>query len=114
MSNVIAFPETKPREAAKYFVTSALIEADAQLLQGDLVACCWLRKDGTYGDVMFWQWWGPTGRDGKGRFVKKGSPLECCEVGGMPFLLRDLGKGSFRILGKVLWGNSPVEWTPGL
>jgi hypothetical protein len=111
-SNVIAFRQPRT-PAPQFLVVRALIDPNRPLEQGDLVALCWTRKDGTPGEVLFWRWWGPTGRDCHGRFVPKGSPRECYELDGMKYCIEDLNDGHFKILGKVLGGGSAFEqWTP--
>jgi hypothetical protein len=88
---------TPPRP--QYVVLTTLVDPNAPLKEGDLVAFCWARKDGTVGEVIFGRCWGPTGRDANGRFVRKGSRDEHYETEVGMYCAEDL---SVQILGKVL------------
>ena len=105
MTNVVPLRQPTP-SAAPYLLLTTLIDPNTDLRKGDLVAVTWM-KNGAPGDVLFWRWWGPTGRDGKGRFVEKGSPDEHYETDGMKYCVKDLrphGPGDivFKILGKIV------------
>ena len=67
---------------------------------GDTVAFCWFREDGSQHEVVLARYWGPTGRDRKGRFVKPGSPEEELEFD--RFTYSPVEDGSCRILGKAV------------
>lgn len=95
-------PFRKRNEAPRtYLLLSTLIDPYSTLSEGDLVAVCWPRKDGTNGQVLFWRWWGATGRGDAGRFVKKGSPDEYYELDGLKYRPKSQD-GWFKILGKVV------------
>ncbi len=57
-------------------------------------------KTGVGSDVAFGYWFGPSGRDCNGRFVKRGSELECAYLGPMKYTARDSQRG-LKILGAV-------------
>lgn len=77
MSNVVPFRARKrPKSKQSYPVVTTVIDPDAKLCPGDTVAFCWFRDDGSQHEVVLTRYWGPTGRDVKGRFVKAGSPHE--------------------------------------
>lgn len=104
MTNVVPFRQPTP-PAPHYLLLTTLIDPNTDLREGDLVAVTWM-KNGAPGDVLFWRWWGPTGRDGDGRFVKKGSLDEHYELDGMKYCTKDLTVSrfgyEFKILGKVV------------
>jgi hypothetical protein len=79
-----------------------LIDPHSPLEEGDLVALSIANRDGSFRDVMFGWWEGPTGRDGGGRFVKEGSADEYYSLGWFKYCARDVERGRFKIVGKVL------------
>ena len=104
MTNIISFQKRADRLKAdrqkSYPVVTTVIDPDAPLRKGDSVAFCWFREGGTPGEVMISRYWGPTGRDAKGRFVKTGS---CEEEHALDhFTYRPGDDQPFRILGKVV------------
>ena len=101
MTNVVPFRQPAPA-APHYLLLTTLVDPNSPLEEGDLVAFRLTRQDGTLGDVLFWRWWGPTGRDGRGRFIKKGSLDEHYELDCMKYCVKDLNSGGLKILGKVL------------
>ena len=101
MTNIVPFRQPTSAAAPHYLLLTTLVDPNTLLEEGDLVACCWTSKDGTHGDVLFWRWWGPTGRGDHGRFVKKGSPDEYYELDGLKYRAKE-GDDGFKILGKVL------------
>jgi len=110
MSTVLPFrPRARPAPAPQYVLLTTLVDPNATLLEGDLVAFSMARRDGSFGDVMFGWWEGPTGRDGNGRFVKKGSPAEYYSMGWWKYCGQDLECGRFKIVGKVLAGRDNGE-----
>jgi hypothetical protein len=114
MTNVVSFPRPEP-ETPHYLLLTTLIDPNSPLEEGDLVAVQWTTK-GVPGDVLFWRWWGPTGRDGNGRFVKKGSPDEYYELDGMKYCVKDFSRDRFgnwfKILGKVMLARDLGERLP--
>jgi hypothetical protein len=102
MTNVVPFARPKP--APHYLLLTTLIDPSAPLQEGDVVACRFANGQ----SVLFWIWWGPTGRDVNGRFVKKGSPREASLVGFMKYTAQDIRDG-FTILGRVYAAHGPVE-----
>ena len=109
MTNIIPFRKSKDRHKAdrhkadrprSYPVVTTVIDPDVPPRSGDTVAFCWFREDGTPGEVMISRYWGPTGRDAKGRFVKAGSEHE--EHAFDHFTYRPGDDQHYRILGKVV------------
>ena len=55
------------------------------------------------GPVIFDRWWGPTGSNEKGRFVKRGSPEECSQLSFLKLRARNIKEQRYvRILGKIV------------
>lgn len=100
MNNVVPFRKLTGRRITSCPVVTAVIDPDAPLRAGDSIAFCWFREDGTPDEVMITRYWGPTGRDALGRFVKAGSPDE--EHALDHFNYRPGEDQPFRILGKVV------------
>ncbi len=104
MDNIIPFQKRLGRSTEGRLkscpVVTTVIDPDTPLREGDSVAFCWFREDGTPGEVMISRYWGPTGRDSKGRFVRAGSPEE--EYALDHFAYRPGDDQPFRILGKVV------------
>jgi hypothetical protein len=96
-SNVVPFRQPT-QSAPHYLLLTTLVDPNPPL-EGDLVAFYWPRKDGTPGEVLFWHWWGPTGRGEHGRFVKKGSPEEYYGLGCMKY---HPARDPIKILGRVM------------
>jgi len=97
MSNVVPF-----RPPLKYQVVTTLVDPNGPLKPGDIVAIQFINRDGKYGEVLFGKWYGPSGRDERGRFVRKGSPDETTETDFFNYTRPTI----FRILGKVFAGSS--------
>jgi hypothetical protein len=108
MTNVIPFRQPSPKPQS-YLLLTTLVNPKGPLEEGGLVAFGWPREDGTAGNVMFFCWWGPTGRDGNGRFVKKGSPEEHFATDGMRYCVNDLNRGRIKVLGKVVLARDDGE-----
>jgi len=101
MTNVVPFHKpAPPPKAPSYLLLTTMVDSDTPLEEGDLVAFQLNQNS----PVMFQYWWGPTGRDGAGRFIKKGSPDECYQLDGLKFSAKDCAKYGFKILGKVMPG----------
>ena len=107
MTTVVPFRQPSPKPPS-YLLLTTLVDPNAPLEEGDLVAFGWLNKNGHPGDVMFERWWGPTGRDEHGRFVKKGSARECYVLEGLKYCPADLAS-RFRYYGKVLMARDCGE-----
>lgn len=103
MTNVVQLRQPSP--PAHYLLLTTLIDPNPALEEGDLVAFQWI-QNGVPGTIMFSCWRGPTGGDGNGHFVKKGSPDEHFELDHLKYRVKDLGVSrhgyEFKILGKVL------------
>jgi hypothetical protein len=63
MTNVVPFRQPA---AEPYLLLTTLIGPCSPLEEGDLVAVCWIKRDGSLSDVLFHRWWGPTGRGDRG------------------------------------------------
>lgn len=100
MNNVVPFRKPTDRRSTSCPVVTTVIDPDSPLRPGDSIAFCWFREDGTPGEVMITRYWGPTGRDAEGRFVKAGSREE--EHALDHFNYRPGEDQPFRILGKVV------------
>jgi hypothetical protein len=113
-ADVIPFRRPAPAPAAAHYLfLNTIVVTSKGLEEGDLVAFCWAREDGTLGEVLFDFWEGPTGRDCKGRFVKKGSPEECCALGRRSYRPGDVG-GRLKILGAVAFSRWDGECLPAV
>lgn len=101
MGNVVAFrARGRSKSGQSYPVVTTVIDPDAPLRPGDTVAFCWFRKDGSQHEVLLSRYWGATGRDDRGRFVKAGSPREEYALDHLTYCpARDR---HCRILGKVV------------
>jgi hypothetical protein len=97
MTNVVPFRQPAP-PAKPYLLLTTLIDPYSPPERGDLVA---FRFDDSQ-TLLFGYWWGPTGRDGKGRFVKKGSPRETIRLDDLSYTVAHRGPAHVTILGKVL------------
>ena len=89
MSNVVPF-KSRPRNL---IVT---VDCSTPLEEGDLIA-----MQLSNGRALLVRWFGPTGRDWQGRFVKKGSAEECYETDFIKYCALDLARGHLKILGSV-------------
>jgi len=100
--------DTRPRKIVT--TVEVIIDDTRPLEEGDLVAFTWPPgADGKTWPTMFGWWEGATGRDGNGRFAKRGSDDECCSLGFMRYTAKDVKSGRLRILGKVIYGMEPVR-----
>src|SRR5690348_7182259 len=97
MTNVVPFPQSTP-PSKPFIVLKALVDTCSPLEEGDLVAF----RFGDSQTVLFWHWWGPTGRDKRGRFVEKGSPRETIKLDDLSYTVAHRGPARVTILGKVL------------
>ena len=104
--NVIPFRMEKPQPEA--LVLPILIDPNAKLEEGHLIACSFMESD----HVMIWTWYGPTGKDGNGRFVKKGDPRETFATDVFRYSQRNIDDGVFKVLGKVIAGVGPAQPCP--
>jgi hypothetical protein len=75
-ANVIPLRRAKP-PARHCLVLTATIDPNVTLEERNLVAFCWVNEDVRTATQYSGDGGAPTGRDGNGRFVKKGSPDEC-------------------------------------
>jgi hypothetical protein len=99
-TNVVPFRRpTLP--APKRLLIGAVVDPNAELRNGDAVAFHTIEPDGTCGSIILREW-RRTGRDEKGRFVKRGSADECYLLGGMMFRQ---SVDFIKILGKVAGGE---------
>ena len=96
--NVVQF---KARRRGIMTVVKVVIDETNDLEEGDLVAYQ------LFGGTMFGHWDGPTGKDGNGRFVARGSKNECSTIGDLKYCQRDIDEGRVRIIGKVIGGLAP-------
>jgi hypothetical protein len=103
-ANVVPFKAPASQAQKSYLTMQVIIDETSSLQQGDLVA--WQFREGDI--VMLTHWWGPTGRDGNGRFVAKGSPEEHFSLDVMRYRPGD----GLRILGRVVCGGLPGALTP--
>jgi len=106
MTNVIPLRKPKP-PSAEYLILETAVDVRSPLVKGSHIAVCW-PQDEACGGVIFQYWYGPTGRDSHGRFVKRGSPHEAIKCSGMSYTAEDIQTGWFKILGRVM-GPSRVS-----
>ena len=104
-SNVVridAYRKPPPEPARERCAVRVAVYPKQELQEGDMVA---IQFRGSR-QVMFTRWFGRTGRDCCGRFVKKGSPNEAFRLDlGLIYTARQAEPGGFvQILGAVLSG----------
>ena len=101
MDNVVPFRARKRQKTKQsYPVVTTVVDPNAKLHPGDTVAVCWFRDNGSQHEVTLSRYWGPTGRDAKGRFVKAGSPREEYALDHFSYCPGE--NENCRILGKVV------------
>ena len=72
MTNVVPFERPKRPPVLGWLELGAFVDPNAKLEEGDLIACHFQNSN----EIMFWVWYGPTGRDCNGRFIRRGDPRE--------------------------------------
>ena len=105
MGNVVPFERPKRPQVQGWLELTAFIDPNAKLEEGDLIACCFRNSD----QIMFWVWYGPTGRDSEGRFCKHGDPRATFDTDHFHYSTKCIRDGHFTILGKLLVGLGPAE-----
>jgi hypothetical protein len=95
MTNILAF-STRDAPLTGWKLSTYVVEPYRPLQPGELVAFQFSEGKG----VMFARWEGPSGRDDRGRFVRRGSSDECTYLDiGLKFRPE---AGGLRILGRVI------------